>query len=232
LIIQDQSLYLSSFGVGMKTASDIMTRKVVSVNSETPLLEAVKILEQQGFNGLPVLDQDNKVVGIITEYDMIIKGSSVHLPTFMKLFQEMDLYRKDTGLIRDDLRKIFSLKVKNVMNREPLTLTDETPLPDIDKTFNEHHRVNPIPIVNKENRLVGIISRSDMLKFFGGASLNLKENMTQEDIDKNIKLFLNNFENNFTLVGTFRTRWWLVASISFLLVGFAIAWLLILRINF
>src|SRR3989338_1410215 len=216
----------------MTTAKDLMTKKTVSVTPETPLLEAVKISEKKGFNGLPVVDGEGKVVGIITEYDMIIKGSSIHLPTFMKLFREMDLYKKDTGLIRDDLKKIFSLKVKDVMNADPLVLSADVSISEVDKAFNEHHRVNPIPIVNEKHQLAGIVSRSDMIKLFSGVNLKLKDGMNQEDIDKNIKIFLDNFQDQFILVGKFRTKWWLVASIFFTLVGFAIAWLLILRINF
>ncbi|MBX4190363.1 CBS domain-containing protein [Candidatus Parcubacteria bacterium] len=216
----------------MQTVADFMTRDVVSVTPETPLLEAVNILQKYKFNGLPVVDSSRRVVGIITEYDLIIKGSSIHLPTFIKLFSELDIYKKDSSLIKEDLKKIFQLKVKDVMNSEPLTLPESSSLLEIVNTFTQHHKVNPVLIVGKDNILGGVVSRSDMLKFFGNNDkLTFSSNPSQEEIQGNVNEFLKNFEQNFVLVGRSRTRLWFLVSILFLLVGFAIAWFLILRIT-
>ncbi len=215
----------------MKTAADIMTKSVISVNPESSLFESVNLIQKHRFNGLPVIDGENKIVGIITEYDLILKGSSIHLPTFMKLFRELDLYKKDTYLIQDDLKKIINLKVRDIMNSEPLVIPENTSIFGVINIFTEHHRVNPLIVANSDNKLVGVISRSDMLKFFDSSELKLKENMNQQEVQQNIKIFLNNFEKNFILVGKGRTKMWLVTSILFSIVGFIIAWMMILRIN-
>lgn len=219
--------------IHMATILNIMTKKVICVHPETPLIEATNLLIKEHLNGLPVVDTNQTLVGIITEFDLIIKGSSVHLPTLIKLLSQFDLYKKDKRLIKDDLKKIFDMKVKDVMNHDPLTLPDTASIEDVARSFSEHHRVNPIPIIDKENKVAGIISRYDLNKFFGTSSaffLN-GESIKSRDIDKNVNSFLDNFERQFTFVSKTRTRLWLLASILFAMVGYFIAWAMILRFD-
>lgn len=207
-----------------------MTKKVITVKLDTPLIEAVNILLKNGFNGLPVVE-DGILVGIVTEYDMIIKGSSIHLPTFLRLFEGLEIYKKDP-LIKDELKKVFNTKVRDVINNDPLTLFEFSSVFEVVDTFTKHHKVNPIPIVDQNKKLLGIISRSDMLRFLGDASLNFRESLNQEEVDKNIDKFLSNFDKKFVLVSKFRTHFWFIASILFAILGFVIAFAIILRINF
>ena len=216
----------------MKAAKDLMTKKVISVNPDTLLVEAINMVFKYNFNGLPVVDNANRLVGILTEYDLVIKGSSIHLPTLIKLFSELDHYKKDKGLIKNDLEKIFKAKVSEAMNADPLTLQETATLEEVVKAFSEHHRVNPIPIMNLDNKMVGIISRSDLIKPFQAPNLDLINQNDQRELDKNINKFLDNFEQRFIFVSKFRTYKWLIASVLFAVVGYMIAWFLILRINF
>lgn len=205
-----------------------MTRNVISLEPETPLIEAVNILLENGFNGLPVVSA-GVLVGIITEYDMVTKGSAVHIPTLIKMFGALD--QKYGAELKEQLKSILAMKVVDVMNQEPLTLTEDADILRVVDTFSQHHKVNPIPIVSKDNKLVGIVSRSDMLKFLGDAQLSF-DSVNEQEVDKNIDKFIKNFQNKFVLVRKSRTRLWLLASLLFAFVGFLIAWFMILRVNF
>lgn len=90
--------------------SDFMTKEVVSVSPDMSLMEAANLLYNRGFNGAPVVDAQNKLIGVLTEYDLIQKGSSLHIPTFLKLIKEFDIYSKDKRFINDELKKVFSLR--------------------------------------------------------------------------------------------------------------------------
>ena len=215
----------------MKTAKEIMTQNVISVNPETSVVEAVNIFLKHNFNGLPVTTQGGYLVGILTEQDLIIRGTSIHLPTFIKLFQQIDLYKKDSALIKEDLKKILELKVEDIMNKEPFCLEEGASIFQVVDAF-ENKLVNPVPVVNKDKILIGIISRYDLLKFMGDAEVNMNNIADQENMDKNINTFIDNFDKKFILVSKARTKWWLVASILFAILGFAIAYALILRLNF
>ena len=148
----------------MSTVKDIMTFEVVSVRPEIPLQEAADILARRGFDGVPVVDEENKLVGILTEYDLISKGSAVHLPTFQKIIQNLGVYAKDKDRFNKDFETLSSLKVKDVMNSDPLTLSEDTTYEEAVTAFRDHHRVNPIPIIDKNREVVGVVSRFDVLK--------------------------------------------------------------------
>ncbi len=207
-----------------------MTKKVVVVEPETSLMEAVNVLLKHSFTGLPVVD-GGIVVGVITEYDMILKGSSIHLPTLLRLMNEIDIYKKNSDPIKNDIAKILNLKVRDVMNNDPLLLSEGASIMEVVNTFTEHHTVNPIPIINSAKQLVGIISRSDTLKFLGDKTLVFSKNMDAEEVNVNINKFLNNFDKKFVLVSRFRTKFWLLASVFFAVMGFIIAFAIIVRIR-
>lgn len=141
-----------------------MNREVVSIRPDMPLFEAHAIITSHNFDGAPVVDSDNRLVGILTEYDMLVKGSALHLPTFQKVLTNLRLGRKEEDHLRADMEELRKLTVRDVMNPDPLTLPETASFEDVVKTFREHHRVNPIPVIDQERRVVGVVSRFDVLK--------------------------------------------------------------------
>lgn len=213
------------------TIKDIMTSKVVTVEIETPLTEAAEKLAEHSYSGLPVLAKDGKLLGIFTEYDLLTKGATIHLPTFIKLLKEFPIHKKDKTIVSDDLKKILSLTVKDVMNDDPLTLHETASLEEVALAFAEHHRVNPIPVVDSAFRLVGIVSRYDIIKFYSPFSQGAASELRNErNLDKKMNAFLGAFEKRFILVSQFRSKYWLFISFLFIIVGFALAIFLLGRV--
>jgi len=145
---------------------DVMTRKVVSISPEMSIFEAAKIISEHNFDGLPVTDKENHIIGILTEYDLIMRTSTANATFLQKILSEV--YSKQTDKARDAVeesaREISSLKVSDIMNREPLVLKDDSAFDEVIAAFITHHRVNPIPIVDGDNKVVGIVSRFDVLR--------------------------------------------------------------------
>lgn len=213
--------------------ADLMTKNVISVYPETPLMEASQILFDRHLSGLPVVDQNKKLVGILTEYDLLTKGTQIHLPTFLKLLKEFDLYKKDQFLIKDELKKMFDLTVVDVMNKEPFFLWSSATIEETTAAFAEHHRVNPIPIVGEDNKLVGIVSRHDLIRLYAGdRTPSLRLVRGGRGLDARVDRFLKTFEDDFVMVSKFRTRFWFVFSLLFAIIGFVIAFALIVRVSF
>jgi len=148
------------------SVKDIMTKSidVISVFPETPLIEAAQLISKHNFDGIPVVDRDNKLMGLLTEYDLISKSTSIHLPTFQLILKNLQVFRTNQSQFRKEIDMLSSLKVGDVMNNEPLTLADTATYEKALSAFIEHHRVNPIPVVNNSFRVVGVISRYDILK--------------------------------------------------------------------
>lgn len=144
-------------------AKDIMTKEVIVVHPETPLLDVAKILAEHNFDGVPVVDKDNKLIGIVTEYDLINKTSAVHLPTLQIVLRNLPQFKQEEAHFQQE---ILSLKVADIMNKEPLTLDPDLPYNEVINLFREHHKVNPIPVIDKDRRVLGVISRFDVLRPF------------------------------------------------------------------
>lgn len=149
------------------TVKDVMSKEVISVYPDTTVLQAHEIITNNRFNGLPVIDQNNKLVGMVTQYDLLAKGSKVHLPTLQKLFAELPVYKKDYKKFKNEIYELSKLVVSEVMNPNPITLSEDASLQEMVDTFREHRDGgNPIPVIDKDKKVVGIISRSDALKLF------------------------------------------------------------------
>jgi len=155
---------------------DIMTTKVVSVSPDTFLKSAIDILFEKRFNGLPVVDSDGFLIGIFTEFDTIIAGASIHWPAFKRVNEDR-AYSTNKELMKEDLGKVLNMTVKDVMNTEPLTVGENTPIEDVMKAFGEHHKVNPIPVVSEDKKLVGIVSRHDILRFLTSITGDLSKKL-------------------------------------------------------
>ena len=145
---------------------DIMSKTVISVFPEVKLTEAVKLMSSHRFDGLPVVDYENRLIGIITEYNIISKGSAINIPTLEFIIENFDLLKKDPSLFKKNLNSITSLTVKDVMNFEPLTFSPDMSLEKVIMIFREHHGVNPIPVVSDDGKVIGVVSRFDLLKPF------------------------------------------------------------------
>lgn len=144
--------------------TDIMTKNPVVVHPDTPLFEAAGVIAEHHFDGVPVVDGDGVLAGILTEYDLVSKGSMVHLPTLQIVLQNLTAFRRDRSQFQKEVREVSALKVRDVMNADPLTLPDTAHFEDVETAFREHHRVNPIPVINSMRKVVGVISRFDLLK--------------------------------------------------------------------
>lgn len=130
------------------SVKSLMNSRVISVLPDTPIVVAIDILLTNNYNGIPVTDKLGILVGILTKYDIIIKRSSV----------------------RDDT------KVRDLMNNDPLALVENMTIDDAVRAFSEHHKVDPIPVVDMQRKVIGIISRYDMVKMFReyGSVLDVK----------------------------------------------------------
>lgn len=153
---------------------DIMIQKVITATPDMALLDAAQLLLAHDFDGVPVVNENNEVVGIMTQYDLLEKGSAVHLPTFQKIITEMQVYKKDKSSVEKDFKEVLELKVKDVMNADPLVLNQDANIVEVIGTFSEHHRVNPIPVIGDDNKLVGVVSRFDIMKNFIKTSEEVK----------------------------------------------------------
>lgn len=157
----------------MKVA-DIMTREVVSVRPDTRVGEIARIFREKDLSGLPVVTEDGELVGIVTELDMLKRHAKPQLPAFLPLLGAyIPLRSKEYN---ESLRRITGVVAQDIMTTPVNTTTPDVDIEDV-ATVMVSNRSNPLPVVNAEGRLVGIISRTDILRVFEEAELRLEESL-------------------------------------------------------
>jgi CBS domain-containing protein len=144
----------------MLKAKDIMTKEVITVKPETTIEELARLLMKRQISGAPVVDDNGKIVGIVTENDLISKNSRLHIPTILRLF---DAYIPlGTSKMESDIRKMAASTVGDICTKEIITVDEEASVEYI-ATIMTEKRIHILPVV-REGKLVGIIGKKDLIK--------------------------------------------------------------------
>jgi len=148
----------------MLKAKDIMTKDVITVKPDTTIEELARTLMRDQISGTPVVDDKGKLVGIVTENDLISKNSRLHIPTILRLF---DAYIPlGTSKLETDIKRMTANTVKDICSKEVITIDSETSLEYIATLITER-KIHLLPVL-KEGKLVGIIGKKDLIKGFSG----------------------------------------------------------------
>src|SRR3989344_1030518 len=219
----------------MNQVSDLMNKNSVSVSLEMSIMEAVQILSKFKLKGAPVINSERVVLGILTEGDFLIKDTNLHLPTFLRLFEQFGLYKKDKSLIKKELAPILSLRIKDIMSAEGVNLKPTMSIEQAASIFTKYQAVDLIPVVDDLGKLAGVLSRSDFMKFYVSGKFlppDAISFVSERKVDKNINNFLLSLNKTFIFVSKRRIRFWLIFSIFCLIIGFFIANAFLIRIEF
>ncbi len=143
---------------------DLMTTEVISINPGTSLVEVAKLLRQNKIHSLPVVDENNRVVGIVTEMDFFIKdAASSYLPKWMELMGQIKEQSAVTLSSQESLDYIIDLRAQDIMTTDVKKVRPDTYIKELLDIFKET-RFKTFPVVDKNNELVGIISLVDVIK--------------------------------------------------------------------
>jgi len=143
------------------TARDIMTPDPVSVSRDLSVTEAARIMVEQRIGALPVVEE-GKLVGLVTEDDLIMQDVKVEFPTYIHLLDGFIMYPPATARFESELKKAVGATVADVMTAEPVTVQVDTPVGDV-ATLMVEQEVDRVPVLDGE-RLVGIVSKSDIVR--------------------------------------------------------------------
>jgi CBS domain-containing protein len=139
-------------------ARDLMTPDVVTVAPNTPVMGVARLLAERHISGVPVTDADRKILGVVTEGDLIkqVSGRSDESPGFFKsLFA-------DPAKMAEQYVKSHGRTAADIMTPDPLCVTEDTPAGEIAELLDKEH-VRRV-FVTRDGRLVGVVSRADLLR--------------------------------------------------------------------
>jgi CBS-domain-containing membrane protein len=136
---------------------DIMTWPVFSIAPESNVLPAVQMMLKQKISGLPVVDADGKLLGIVTEGDFLRRAETATERRRPRWLQ----FLVGPGRLADEYVHTHTRKIADVMTTEPITVNENTPIEEVVHLM-EKHRIKRLPVV-RERQLVGIVSRANLL---------------------------------------------------------------------
>ncbi len=144
-------------------AKEIMTTKVITVSEETPITQIAEIVSKNRIHGVPVVDQENKVVGIITETDFFTKEQSNlrYIPQLIDFFKSGKSQNADEK--NQAVEAMIHATAKDIMTKNCITARPETSIEELIKLVKEHG-FNSFPVVDEAGKLVGIVAVYDMIK--------------------------------------------------------------------
>lgn len=147
--------------IKMITAKEIMTTEVITLTPKTDIVQAAKVLLDNGINGAPVVDPEGRVLGILCQSDLVVQQMRLPVPT---IFTLLDGYVSLTSSkqIEKQVRKIAALTVAEAMTPNPVSVQSDTHLETIAGLMVDSH-FHTLPVVD-QGRLVGIIGKEDVLK--------------------------------------------------------------------
>jgi CBS domain-containing protein len=145
-----------------RQAKDIMTGKVLTVEKGTPVHDIYKIFMKNNVMGVPVIDKEGYVVGIVTERDLAVRSGKIESPASVNLLGSV-IYLDDMDHYNNMLKKKLGELAVDVMTAPVHTLRENADLSEI-IAFMDEKKINRVPIVNDEDKLTGIVTRSDIIK--------------------------------------------------------------------
>jgi CBS-domain-containing membrane protein len=137
--------------------ADIMTREPITVTPETPVQEVARLLVHHDISGVPVLAPDRRLLGMVTEEDLIVRHANLHLPIYV-----MFVVVRGEHEFEEETRRALAATAGELMSDQPHTIAPDADIADAATLMMDTH-ANPIPVVTN-GVLVGIISRADIVR--------------------------------------------------------------------
>jgi CBS domain-containing protein len=142
---------------------EVMERDPVSVTADAKVEDVVRALREHELPGVPVVDGDGRCVGIVTEADLVVPDpeGDLHIPHYVQLFGGL-VFLEPLQRFEDKLRKAFAATATDMMSDNPDTIGPQASAREAATKIHESGH-NRLPVVDDDGRLVGVVTRVDLL---------------------------------------------------------------------
>ena len=151
------------------TVKDVMSTHVIAVRQGAPYKEMAAMLHEQRVSAFPVIDEDNKVIGVVSEADLLAKEAL-----------EGTVPRTLQSLTQPHLRtQVNAVTAADLMTRPPVTIGPDEPVTRAARLMFDR-RVKRLPVTSEDGTLIGIVTRSDVLSVYDRPDAEIKHQVTQD----------------------------------------------------
>lgn len=146
-----------------KTVGEVMTPNPITVTPETPLQTAIKLLAEHRISGLPVVNDQQKLVGVISDTDLMWQESGVDAPPYIMLLDSI-IYLQNPARYEKELHKALGQTVGEVMNDVPISIQPTQTLREAAHLMNDK-KIRRLPVLEPDTqKLIGILTQGDIIR--------------------------------------------------------------------
>lgn len=145
-----------------KTVADVMTSEVLTVKKETSLTEAIQILADKKISALPVVDETGKLVGILSESDLMWQESGVEAPPYIMLLDSI-IYLQNPAQHDKKIHKALGQTVGEVMSDRRLTIQPHQSVREAARLMHDE-KIRRLPVIGEQEQVIGIITQGDIVR--------------------------------------------------------------------
>jgi CBS domain-containing protein len=149
----------------MLKAADIMNKNVITVTSDTNIEELGRLFIENDISGAPVLDPSGRLVGMVTENDLIKRNKRLHIPTVLRIFDAFIPLERSSS-IEKEIKEMSAATVEDICTKDIKSIAEDTPLDEIATIMidqNMHH----LPVL-KDGKVIGIVGKHEVIKGIAG----------------------------------------------------------------
>jgi CBS domain-containing protein len=142
---------------------DIMTKDIICVTGDTPVSEIAGLLFKHNISGVPVVEtcEGGKIIGIITEEDLIMRDSLLEMPDMLNMFDA--IFFIEPNAKKASIGEILATKASELMTTQVVSVSENDTVRFLANLMMKR-AINPVPVVNQEGVLCGIVSRADIIR--------------------------------------------------------------------
>ncbi len=145
-----------------KTVAEIMTANPTTISPEASLEEAIQILAEKEISGLPVVNEQGELVGIISETDLTWQATGVEAPPYV-MFLDSVIYLQNPTKHNQEVHKALGQTVEEAMSDRPTTVKGNQLVREAAKIMHDK-KVRRLPVVDDNSKLIGMITQGDVIK--------------------------------------------------------------------
>lgn len=148
----------------MIQVKDIMTKRVISVFFNENITKVAHLLDEFQIHGVPVVDKNNKIVGIITESDFFLKSlPGLHLPSYIDFIKKAEFTKRLSKKQKQETNQLLEATAGDVMTIDCFCVEPTLEIKELASIFKNKH-IYTIPVIDKDKVVVGVVTMADIIK--------------------------------------------------------------------
>lgn len=203
----------------MTLAKDIMVKNAISVPLSALLPEVAELIHANEISGVPVVNDDGIVQGIITERELFSGDYNLHYPTYIRLLGQTDFVLGGDKTLPYEAGRIMRITAGEVMNKQMFFAPQDMELTKAAQKMLDAGQPMA-PVVDNANRLLGIISKGDLVRFFSGTQSARQAGQKTRYVDKEFDYVQKDLSSRFAFVTKARANVWVTTATVLFIVGF------------